>query len=112
MDPRQPDRPPAQSVSRTLTRPWLSSEKVSTKDGRVYIGYTLDTAAGWHILLKESDRAIVYIPSDEVKSRQVCRLPVDVESDRREHRPFVELRRWKAPTAPLCDGMGLSSPAH
>lgn len=55
----------------TSDRPWLPPEDVTTTEYGILTGYVLDDSSGL-LLLKESDRAVLRIPEDEVSKRTVC----------------------------------------
>lgn len=55
----------------TSDRPWLPPEDVTTTESETITGYVLDDSSGL-LLLKESDRAVLRIPEDEVSKRTVC----------------------------------------
>ncbi|MER7005241.1 hypothetical protein ABT297_19650 [Dactylosporangium sp. NPDC000555] len=52
--------------------PWFPAEKISTDSDEVIVGYTLSVKDGWHVILREDDREVVYVKADKVKSRAVC----------------------------------------
>jgi len=49
------------TYSETLRRPWLPPEEIVTNTGEMRIGYMLSDSAGWHTVLRDSDRTITYI---------------------------------------------------
>lgn len=84
-------------LSLALRRPWLPSEKIVLRSGSVKVGYTLAVKDGWQVILGERTRTIEYVKSDDVVTRQVCRLgPATSE------RPFIDLLRTPAGTVPAC----------
>jgi len=75
-------------VSDILRRPWLPAEEVSLA-GRVdpLVGYTLSTSDGWHVLLVDQTRQIMYIRSIDVAARAVCH----VKPTEPPKQPLIEL---------------------
>ncbi|GAA2587748.1 hypothetical protein GCM10010399_17190 [Dactylosporangium fulvum] len=61
------------------------------------MGYTLSAKDGWHVILREEDREVVYVKADKVKSRMVC--TVDKRSGGRPA-PLIKLSRVHQ--APQC----------
>lgn len=61
------------TVSEIVRRPWLPIEKIDAKPAETYVGYIVATEGGWHTVLKDSDRTILYIRRGDISSRQVCR---------------------------------------
>jgi hypothetical protein len=51
--------------------PWLPSEDISTSEEGTITGYVLDQTSGF-VVLKDSDRSVVYLHGDDVKTRSVC----------------------------------------
>lgn len=62
------------TVSEIARRPWLPPEEIVTKDPNSVVGYTLSASEKWQVVLRESDRTISYIRSDDVIARRVCRV--------------------------------------
>lgn len=62
------------AASEIVRRPWLPTEKIDVKPTETYVGYLVSTEGGWHTVLKDSDRTIVYIRRGEIASREVCRV--------------------------------------
>lgn len=55
----------------TSDRPWLPPEDVTTTEFGTITGYVLHDSSGL-LMLRESDRAVLRIPEDEVSKRTVC----------------------------------------
>ncbi|MGC4782008.1 hypothetical protein ACLQ3A_10215 [Micromonospora zamorensis] len=74
-----PDEPSA--VPEILQQPWLPPEKVTLGNGKSWVGYTLSYKDGWHVLLEDKSRAIVYFRASDVKSRAVCRISTKLRAE-------------------------------
>lgn len=62
-------------VSDLLRRPWLPAEELNVAGSNdPVVGYTLSTSDGWHVLLAESTRQIIYLRSIDVTARAVCHV--------------------------------------
>ena len=58
-----------------LTRKvWLPAEQLDVKERGQVVGYVLSTEEGWFTVLVEADRTVIRIKSDDIDSRQICRL--------------------------------------
>lgn len=68
-------------VSEIGRRPWLPPEEVLLKSGAVEVGYTIKQDVNWHIVLREEDRTVIYVKSDDIVSRTGC-LPQGVAPER------------------------------
>lgn len=83
-------RPPANvgSVSDIARRPWLPAEEVRvTGRSDPLVGYVLSTSDGWHVLLNNDPRQIIYLRSVDVTARTVCHIKQPGEF----HEPLIEL---------------------
>lgn len=62
-------------------RPWLPPEEILSRSGELQVGYTVEQDVNWHIVLREEDRTIIYMKSDDIVSRTGC-LPAGVAPER------------------------------
>jgi hypothetical protein len=76
------------AVPRIMKQPWLPSEKVTLRNGEWWVGYTLSYKDGWHVLLEEQGRTIVFLRADDVRSRTVCRTSDVLKAERP---PLIQL---------------------
>lgn len=88
----------ASITSDILRRPWLPAEQVQLYSGDVLVGYTLSTRDGWHGLLEEQTRRIIYIPSRDVAARTVC----DVTTIASRPSPLINLQGTTPSSVPTC----------
>jgi hypothetical protein len=58
----------------SLHRFWQPPEVIQTDKQARLIGYPLGDKDGWSIILRDDDRAILYVHPDEIKSRTVCAI--------------------------------------
>ncbi|SCG53750.1 Protein of unknown function [Micromonospora echinaurantiaca] len=70
------------AVPEIVQQPWLPPEKVTLTNGKSWIGYTLSYKDGWHVLLEDQGRTILYFRANEVKSRTVCRASTKLRAER------------------------------
>jgi hypothetical protein len=55
-------------------RPWMPAEELVLEDGRVVVGYVVAVDDDDIVLLRESDRALTRLSSDQVEGRKFCTL--------------------------------------
>jgi hypothetical protein len=78
-------------------RPWMPLENVSTKNGTL-TGFVIDDGGSSTLILKDSDRSVLRIPTDEVTSRVIC------TKDDTDERSLVGQLAWQNfPQYPLCN---------
>ncbi len=90
-------------------RPWLPSERVTTKSGTL-VGYVVEVGAEWTTLLVAKDRRVVRVRSDDVEARQVCReadyggIASDIFFGRKKggRTASAALFGWARPEYPAC----------
>jgi hypothetical protein len=82
-----------------VRRPWVPPEVLSTKSGRLEVGYVLATADKWFTVLAEKDRTIHYLAADDVTRRAVCTLESEPASN---PGPLVRLRGVTGPSSKPC----------
>ncbi|SCL29874.1 hypothetical protein GA0070624_3967 [Micromonospora rhizosphaerae] len=69
-------------VAEILRQPWVPPEKLTLTNGAWRVGYTLSYKDGWHVLLEEESRTIIYIRATDVKSRTVCSVSTSLKGER------------------------------
>lgn len=57
----------------TLASPWTAVEQVTNNSGDVTEGYVVGEQAGYLLVLRQDDRAAVWLPLDNIGRRQLCR---------------------------------------
>jgi len=86
-------------MSDTLRRPWLPAEEVRvTGSNDPLVGYVLSTSDGWHVLLNNDPRQIIYIRSVLVTARTVCHI----EQPGKFHEPLIKLEGAEPPPISTC----------
>lgn len=58
-----------------LPSPWMPSEVVELADHTSMVGYVVAQRDAWTTVLRDSDRALLVLPSSRIVSRTVCQLP-------------------------------------
>ncbi|CAN5743195.1 MAG: hypothetical protein ACR2HP_01000 [Ilumatobacteraceae bacterium] len=85
-------------ISLMSGEPWLPRERITRTVGDSVVGFVLQDAGPWTVVLVDADRSILRIPSDAVLERIVCRQHGGVA------RPTM--LRWisdtKTPNYPVC----------
>lgn len=86
-------------ISAIASQPWLPSEIDTLKSGDTIVGYTLSAGDVWYVSLREQNRTIDYLHSDDIVSRELCQLP---ETQRANRPPLIKLINAPTPTVPPC----------
>lgn len=68
-----PFQQPVSSIPARARDMWLPTEEISTPEGDT-VGYVIGTSFGWMTVLKEDDRTVIVLRSDDVSRRSVCRI--------------------------------------
>lgn len=100
-----PFAPPIESIPSRARAMWLPAETVSFKSpGGTVVGYVLAAGDKWTSILRDSDRTILVVHTDEVQTRQVCRIgqPNDL--------PLFPLPGAEIPMIPECTSSFLLPP--
>jgi hypothetical protein len=63
-----------QFYARLVRQPWLPAETITMNSGAKFTGYVLADDGSWVVVLKDSNRTVIYYPSAEITGRQVCQL--------------------------------------
>lgn len=92
------------TIAATMQKPWMPSEEVDLKSGRVLVGYTVTVKDNWYIFLEEKTRIIDYLHADDVKARTPCRIDSALALNRP---PLISLIRVPRHTVPQCPGFPL-----
>ncbi|WP_369190213.1 hypothetical protein [Streptomyces sp. R08] len=58
-------------------RPWMPAERIELKNGDIEVGYIVESGDSWTTVLVDGSRVIVRLPSDSVKSRDLCAISKD-----------------------------------
>jgi hypothetical protein len=53
---------------------WLPAEVIQTTTGATIVGYVLESRDGWTSILREQDRVVLRIRSEELQQRSLCKL--------------------------------------
>jgi uncharacterized protein (UPF0297 family) len=60
----------ARRIPEVARKVWLPPERIGLNEAnQTIVGYVLSTADDWFTILREADRTVVRIPSDDIKSR-------------------------------------------
>ena len=63
-----------QFYTQLVRQPWLPAETITLSSGTQFTGYVLADEGAWTVVLKDSNRTVIYYPSDKITGRQVCQL--------------------------------------
>jgi hypothetical protein len=63
-----------QFYTQLVRQPWLPAETITTSSGAQFTGYVLADQGTWIVVLKDSNRTVIYYPSDKVTGRQDCQI--------------------------------------
>lgn len=63
-----------QFYTQLVRQPWLPAETITMNSGAKFTGYVLADDGPWVVVLKDSNRTVIYYPSAEITGRQVCQL--------------------------------------
>jgi hypothetical protein len=88
----------AWAVVASSDRPWMPVENVSTMKNGTLTGFVIDDGGSSTLILKDSDRSVIRIPTDQVTNRVICTQDDDDE------RSLVGQLAWQnSPQYPLCN---------
>jgi hypothetical protein len=79
-------------------RPWMPVENISTMKNGTLAGFVIDDGGSSTLILKDGDRSVLRIPTDEVTNRVIC------TPDHDDERSLVGRLVWQnSPQYPLCN---------
>jgi hypothetical protein len=87
----------------SVTNMWLPAEVVTFEDGNArsaIVGHVLSVEGEWTTVVRATDRGLTRIPSQQVKTRELCHLSGAQPAGQR---PILYAIQWKPYTSPNTD---------